>query len=80
MENNSRLEIHRLGAAITVRQDPHPRVQCIILAFPAVRIEVADDIELNSAQQQELDRRLEIYETNPGEGISWETLKASLIN
>ena len=37
-----------------------------------------DEIELDRAQQQELDRRLEQYRQDPNAGSSWETVKQRL--
>jgi putative addiction module component (TIGR02574 family) len=34
--------------------------------------------ELTTAQAEELDRRLEEHEKNPGDVIAWETVKAEL--
>jgi putative addiction module component (TIGR02574 family) len=37
-----------------------------------------DEIHLDSAQQQELDRRLERYQQDPNAGSSWEVVKERL--
>ena len=37
-----------------------------------------DSIELTDAQRTELERRLEDHRQNPGDGISWESLRTSL--
>ncbi|MBN2442407.1 MAG: addiction module protein [Spirochaetales bacterium] len=44
-----------------------------ILLFP-------ESIELSDEQKKELDRRLEAYHLNPGNGIPWNTLKSNLLN
>ena len=55
----------------------------------AERIQLAEDIwdsvaafpeafPLTDAQKEELDRRLQAYAENPGEGISWDELKDRL--
>ena len=36
---------------------------------------VPEALPLNDAQRQELERRLEAYTQNPGEGIPWDELK-----
>jgi putative addiction module component (TIGR02574 family) len=38
----------------------------------------ADQLPLSAAQQAELDRRLETFEQDRREGITWEALKAEL--
>ena len=42
-----------------------------VAAFP-------EAVPLTDAQRQELDRRLQAYQQNPGEGISWNDLKDQL--
>jgi putative addiction module component (TIGR02574 family) len=37
-----------------------------------------ESLELTQAQRDELDRRLDRYRESPGEGISWEEVKAGL--
>jgi putative addiction module component (TIGR02574 family) len=37
-----------------------------------------DEIELDSAQQQELDRRIDRYRQDPTAGATWETVKQRL--
>jgi putative addiction module component (TIGR02574 family) len=37
-----------------------------------------DEVELNSAQQQELDSRLDRYRQDPAAGSTWETVKQRL--
>jgi putative addiction module component (TIGR02574 family) len=55
----------------------------------AERIQLAEDIwdsvaafpeaiPLTDAQKEELDRRLQAYDKNPNEGISWDELKDKL--
>lgn len=55
----------------------------------AERIQLAEDIwdsiaafpeavPLTNEQKQELDRRLQAYEQNPDEGISWDELKEKM--
>ena len=55
----------------------------------AERIQLAEDIwdsvaafpeaiPLTDAQKEELDRRLQAYDKNPNEGISWDELKNRL--
>ena len=39
---------------------------------------VPDAISLTEEQQVELERRLEAYQANPNEGISWNDLKTKL--
>lgn len=39
---------------------------------------VPDAVLLTEEQQAELDRRLEAYQANPSEGISWSDLKNKL--
>ena len=39
---------------------------------------VPDAVSLTEEQQAELDRRLEAYQANPSEGISWNDLKTKL--
>jgi putative addiction module component (TIGR02574 family) len=34
-----------------------------------------DSVPVTDAQKEELDRRLEAYARNPGEGVSWDELK-----
>ena len=41
--------------------------------------EIPQSLPLTDAQREELDRRLEDYRRSPNEGISWETLKGSLL-
>ena len=36
--------------------------------------------ELTDAQKRELDRRLESAKTNPGQGRTWEEIKAEFMN
>ncbi|MBS3025725.1 MAG: addiction module protein [Dolichospermum sp. DET50] len=38
-------------------------------------LEQQEELPLSSAQQQELERRLENYEKNPTNGSSWEDVK-----
>ncbi|MEP7340172.1 MAG: addiction module protein [Acidobacteriota bacterium] len=42
-----------------------------VAAFP-------EAVPLTEVQRQELDRRLQAYQQNPGEGISWNDLKDQL--
>lgn len=37
-----------------------------------------EELTLSESEKLELDKRLENYEKNPNEGISWETLKKNL--
>lgn len=39
---------------------------------------VPDAVSLSEEQNAELERRLEAYQANPGEGISWNDLKEKL--
>ena len=39
---------------------------------------VPDAVEMTDEQKAELDRRLEAYQANPSEGISWNELKEKL--
>ena len=39
---------------------------------------VPDAVSLTEEQQAELERRLETYQANPNEGISWNDLKTKL--
>ncbi len=39
---------------------------------------VPDAVSLTEEQQAELERRLEAYQANPNEGISWNDLKTKL--
>jgi putative addiction module component (TIGR02574 family) len=39
---------------------------------------VPEAVSLTEEQQAELDRRLELYQANPSEGISWKDLKEKL--
>jgi putative addiction module component (TIGR02574 family) len=39
---------------------------------------VPDAVSLTEEQQAELERRLEAYQADPGEGISWNDLKTKL--
>ncbi|BAY10829.1 addiction module protein [Calothrix sp. NIES-2098] len=41
-------------------------------------LEQQEELPLSQAQQQELDRRLENYKTNPASGSSWEEVKKRL--
>ncbi len=41
-------------------------------------LEQQEELPLSEAQQQELDRRLENYQTNPANGSSWEEVKKRL--
>ena len=41
-------------------------------------LEQQEELPLSSAQQQELERRLENYEKNPTNGSSWEDVKKRL--
>jgi putative addiction module component (TIGR02574 family) len=41
--------------------------------------EFPDSLELTNAQRQELDRRLDAYETDPTAGIPWSDLKSQLL-
>ena len=41
--------------------------------------EFPDSLELTAEQKTELDRRLDEYESDPTEGISWADLKAQLL-
>ncbi len=38
-------------------------------------VEVPEQVELTPAQKAELDRRLEAYHRNPGEGTPWDIVK-----
>jgi putative addiction module component (TIGR02574 family) len=62
----------------------------ILELSPAERIQLASDIwdslsavpqsvVLTDAQRDELDRRLEDYRQHPNDGISWASLKGSLL-
>ena len=37
-----------------------------------------DEIRLSPEQEAELDRRLEVHESNPGFGVPWEDVKSKL--
>jgi len=41
--------------------------------------EFPDSLELTTSQKEELDRRLDEYETDPTAGISWPDLKAQIL-
>jgi putative addiction module component (TIGR02574 family) len=41
-------------------------------------LDKADEVQLNEAQQQELDRRLKQHQQDPTAGSSWETVKERL--
>lgn len=40
--------------------------------------ESPEELALSEAEKLELDKRLEVYQENPDEGIEWETLKKNL--
>ena len=37
-----------------------------------------DDVPITQAQRDELDRRLQAHRDNPGEGASWQQVKAGI--
>lgn len=41
-------------------------------------VQIPEAVQLTEEQKAELDRRLESYQANPGEGISWNELKEKL--
>jgi putative addiction module component (TIGR02574 family) len=48
--------------------------KCQRFKFASI-LEQQEELPLSSAQQQELERRLENYEKNPRNGSSWEEVK-----
>ncbi|CAN5385672.1 addiction module protein [soil metagenome] len=53
------------------------RIQLVEDIWDSISV-VPDAVSLNEEQQAELERRLEAYQANPSEGISWNDLKNKL--
>jgi putative addiction module component (TIGR02574 family) len=53
------------------------RIQLVEDIWDSIAV-VPDAIEMTEEQEAELDRRLEAYQANPNEGISWNELKDKL--
>lgn len=53
------------------------RIQLVEDIWDSIAV-VPDAISLTEEQQAELERRLEAYQANPNEGISWNDLKNKL--
>ncbi len=53
------------------------RIQLVEDIWDSIAV-VPDAVSLTAEQEAELERRLEAYQTNPNEGISWNDLKTKL--
>ena len=53
------------------------RIQLVEDIWDSIAV-VPDAVSLTAEQEAELERRLEAYQANPNEGISWNDLKTKL--
>jgi putative addiction module component (TIGR02574 family) len=53
------------------------RIQLVEDLWDALAIN-PDDVPITQAQRDELDRRLQAHRDNPGEGASWQQIKAGI--